>query len=665
MEAEQVEAPDFDAPPSSGPPPMPMRFKMPNETEEEETSPQDIDEQRQPPPIPTRKPPPIPSRKPPPVPEQKNEDETPSRAPPPMPQPPLAVTEEIPSRAPPPMPQPPLAVTEETPSRAPPPMPPAIPLSSGEDSETARHITTEVSLEATKFEDAKTISSRRPPPMPTKEEKRTDDGLPNISPAPPPSIKIARRPVSSRVKERQAAMFGEKKDVTKTKIEISGGGVAARLAALKAQAEKDKAEHQIHTPVVAGSGGGVKERLASLKLGGFDAEKLAARAGGRPMMGMMSQRPPSGDLSDDIKANLMAKKSRIESQLNQARVRGGDDVDELEQELILVEDEISALVAIEEAKKAQTNDEIATSVEENHAGENDIQQIQRVVVKPGRRKKTVKRMVPGESLVQAVEPLPETSTPPTRGTPLSNVVESNTVEDDERLPETPATVIASPPPPMPSSMTSSPPPMPSSMTSSPPPIPIETTSSPPPTAPLEQPVTSPPLDEDSSVKPKKDLKLSPSAPPQVVTAPAPAPIQPVAPDFVKSNTLRPSPPPSAATLPTVNQEPEKKKGGGLFRGLRKSVANKTGVRGVISGKSKAPLPQKKALSVEEAAQIVEALGGNFVAIATKMREARIDTKFLNSLHGTELEETLVDLGATDRLSRRRLIYELKLDAAES
>mmetsp|Transcript_12077 Transcript_12077/g.16342 ORF Transcript_12077/g.16342 Transcript_12077/m.16342 type:complete len:204 (+) Transcript_12077:2-613(+) len=203
------------------------------------------------------------------------------------------------------------------------------------------------------------------------------------------------------------------------------------------------------------------------------------------------------------------------------------------------------------------------------------------------------------------------------------------------------------------------------MTSSPPPIPIETTSSPPPTAPLEQPVTSPPLDEDSSVKPKKDLKLSPSAPPQVVTAPAPAPIQPVAPDFVKSNTLRPSPPPSAATLPTVNQEPEKKKGGGLFRGLRKSVANKTGVRGVISGKSKAPLPQKKALSVEEAAQIVEALGGNFVAIATKMREARIDTKFLNSLHGTELEETLVDLGATDRLSRRRLIYELKLDAAES
>jgi len=654
MEAEQVEAPDFDAPPSSGPPPMPMRFKMPNETEEEETSPQDIDEQRQPPPIPTRKPPPIPSRKPPPVPEQKNEDETPSRAPPPMPQPPLAVTEETPSRAPPPMPQPPLAVTEETPSRAPPPMPPAIPLSSGEDSETARHITTEVSLEATKFEDAKTISSRRPPPMPTKEEKRTDDGLPNISPAPPPSIKIARRPVSSRVKERQAAMFGEKKDVTKTKIEISGGGVAARLAALKAQAEKDKAEHQIHTPVVAGSGGGVKERLASLKLGGFDAEKLAARAGGRPMMGMMSQRPPSGDLSDDIKANLMAKKSRIESQLNQARVRGGDDVDELEQELILVEDEISALVAIEEAKKAQTNDEIATSVEENHAGENDIQQIQRVVVKPGRRKKTVKRMVPGESLVQAVEPLPETSTPPTRGTPLSNVVESNTVEDDERLPETPATVIASPPPPMPSSMTSSPPP-----------IPIETTSSPPPTAPLEQPVTSPPLDEDSSVKPKKDLKLSPSAPPQVVTAPAPAPIQPVAPDFVKSNTLRPSPPPSAATLPTVNQEPEKKKGGGLFRGLRKSVANKTGVRGVISGKSKAPLPQKKALSVEEAAQIVEALGGNFVAIATKMREARIDTKFLNSLHGTELEETLVDLGATDRLSRRRLIYELKLDAAES
>jgi len=74
------------------------------------------------------------------------------------------------------------------------------------------------------------------------------------------------------------------------------------------------------------------------------------------------------------------------------------------------------------------------------------------------------------------------------------------------------------------------------------------------------------------------------------------------------------------------------------------------------------MPQQQEPS-SDAATTVEALGGNFVNVAAKMREAAVDLDFLRSLTGQDLEETLADLGVKDRLSRRRLVYALKLEGS--
>ena len=49
-------------------------------------------------------------------------------------------------------------------------------------------------------------------------------------------------------------------------------------------------------------------------------------------------------------------------------------------------------------------------------------------------------------------------------------------------------------------------------------------------------------------------------------------------------------------------------------------------------------------------------------IAERIVEHHLDSTFLESLDGAAAEETLEDLGATDRLVKRRVAFELKLAA---
>mmetsp|Transcript_18644 Transcript_18644/g.22892 ORF Transcript_18644/g.22892 Transcript_18644/m.22892 type:complete len:110 (+) Transcript_18644:23-352(+) len=93
------------------------------------------------------------------------------------------------------------------------------------------------------------------------------------------------RPVSAKLAER-AAMFGGSPTKTEVKKTVntgaSGGGVKARLAAMKQQQEEEKtrarASNSEPEPV---QGGGVKARLAALKVAG---------GGAVPVFG---QKPPS------------------------------------------------------------------------------------------------------------------------------------------------------------------------------------------------------------------------------------------------------------------------------------------------------------------------------------------------------------------------------------
>lgn len=567
------------------------------------------------------------------------------------------------------------------------------------------------SPEASAVENAAAHKEGVKPPttVPALPPPTVDSGYPQASPVDTSTAK--RRPVSSRVKERQTAMFGEKKSYEKTKIQIEGGGVAARLAALKKNAEE---QHHQKQHAHFETGGGVKERLAHLKnSAGFDIEKLAARAGGGWQPSVMHKQP--SDVStegDDVRSDLVAKKLRLESQLEQKR-RAGEEISKDEAEL-------EALVqAIAELEKP------APSVEESPVPEPDdatpdrtpeLAVQQRAVVKSGRRRKTVKKMTGTDTLVDALDsPMASPSSIPQANASVASLEESPMPKALEH--SSPSMLAAHQPHPVPFSKQISPnsrqnQPTPMPVSGHPPELPAAT--QPPPAPEMNHP---PPVFEGSPVPPMPGAKQPPPMP--VGVRPPPMPIasdvvpesnstQDVAEDGEIESSIEPHAegvdhqPPSTGELqpsrsPTpadqAHREDEAKgqqstepspsghapaKSGGFLRRFRKSAAATTRVRGVFSGGgggSKAK--SKKNYNVDETAAAVAKLGGQFTAIADKIREARIDGQFLRALSKVELEETLIDLGAVrhqasstcnhhfpqvDRLSRRRVVYELGLDA---
>ncbi|KAJ8598273.1 hypothetical protein CTAYLR_005994 [Chrysophaeum taylorii] len=689
-----------------------------------------------PPPMP-KPPPPMPPPRPPAesVDSEATEDEVSSRAPPPpMPRArgsiesvDSEVSEEEPPRAPPMPPtgvprMPPPAIGAKPMPQRPPPPPAYVP----------------------KFEEAP-LGAKVPAPVdiPTVEE---EEEVPADAPAPKEEEEVAKpksggrsstkRIVSTRVQERQAAMFGEKKEVQKTKIEVSGGGVAARLAALKKNAAEHHAEQQPRQGVAA-TGGGVKERLASLQMGGFDLEKLATRAAGGGWHPPTHQKVAASALPEEPEgvADLRAKQHRLESQVEHKR-RQGDDVSREEAELAAIADQIAKLehpdadetprASAEEPPRPSSSDH----VESPSVG--GLTQ-QRATVRRARRPKTVKR-VEGEALVQAVtptnkpahhdtpdstRPLPEATTapetapeeesvdapPPTMMTPPkqqapappSGSLPTPPVFEADDVVTPPAMCAASeeangaatPPPPMPAASDASdaarspamPPPIPSQPAATPPDSPatppvakkpltgIPVLPATPPGAAAPRPSSGPPVADDEAVEERPSSLTKPpaswKAPPRPVMPPPPPPTP--APAQPREADPREEPPreqpPENECVPAQEEEevakaaPGASSKGGFMRRLRKTAAATTGVRGVFSTKKK-----KKDFTVEEAAAAVEALGGTFVPIAAKMRQARIDGPFLRTLSKTDLDETFADLGAVDRLSRRRLAYELGLDS---
>lgn len=67
------------------------------------------------------------------------------------------------------------------------------------------------------------------------------------------------------------------------------------------------------------------------------------------------------------------------------------------------------------------------------------------------------------------------------------------------------------------------------------------------------------------------------------------------------------------------------------------------------------------LQVDDIAAVVEQLGKHYTEIANAIRENGVDGAFLETLNSTELQETLDDLGVTNRLHRR--VLERKLASA--
>lgn len=624
---------------------------------------------------PPRRPPPMPGRGgPPPMP--------PSTPPPEKPPPP------IPGGGPPPMSTATVSENTEVPKSKPvrPPPPPAYVPKYDEPTETSVVDNSAMYKEGVK---PPTTVPALPPPT-------ADSGLPQASPTEKSTGK--RRPVSSRVLERQTAMFGEKKSVEKTKIQIEGGGVAARLAALKKKAEEQHHQKQ-HAHVE--TGGGVKERLAHLKnSAGFDIEKLAARAGGGWQPSVAQKQPSDASTEgDDIRSDLVAKKLRLESQLEQKR-RAGEDLTKDEAELEAL---IQAIADLEKP---------APPVEESPAPEPDdmpsdrtpeLAVQQRAVVKSGRRRKTVKKMTGTDTLVDALDvpisspsgipeananpasleesPVPaalEESSPSlaanqpysvpaaTQLSPLSTQNQPTSMPVAGNSPELPA---ATQPPPMPETNQSpplfeqsplpqrpganQPPPMPSVV--QPPPMPIASGA-------VQESDSSHVIEEDGEIESSSEPHAE-GGEHQPSTGELQPSRYPTAVDHSHREDEAKGQQPAARS--PAGHAPAKS--GGFLRRFRKSAAATTRVRGVFSGGGGASKAKsKKNYSVDEAAAAVAKLGGQFTAIADKIREARIDGPFLRALSKAELEETLIDLGAVcPRTSSTCFTVALRLTASRA
>lgn len=560
-----------------------------------------------------------------------------------------------------------------------------------------------------KYEEAPTPPPSEPEATTRKASLAPPTNVPSLAGVPAAAPK-AKRPVSSRVKERQNAMFGENKSTEKQKIVIEGGGVAARLAALKKQAAEDKQKQKHSTPTVE-TGGGVKERLAHLRENNsFD---IVARATGGFRLPMVA--PPPGshrqstEAEDDQKrADLNAKRLRLESQLEQKR-RAGEDTSQDETDL---EEIVKALADLdkpppgpspEETSDAADNDAVverpASTVSLNSADSEqrtpEMAVQKRAVVKHSRRKKTVKRMTSNDSeaLVEAIEsPVPASI----------KVIDEDAREDDPSPAVTSSPELTQTPPMAPPPM---PPPAPATpseehdtndatvrpptMTPSTPPVPPPKVASPQP-SPQPSPQKSPPAKDQP---PKKPMRRKPETTEAQASAAVPKGPPPPPMHTVRSPPATATPPPAMTKTVERSAKPAPKKEtaepvvaaqedqgeevpaaaaptasgkGGFMRRFttRKSAtpaaakpATSSAKRSVFGSKGKS----KKNYTVEEAAAVVENLGGSFVPIAEKMREARIDGPFLRAMNKTDLEETLIDLGAVDRLSRRRVAYELGLE----
>ena len=84
-----------------------------------------------------------------------------------------------------------------------------------------------------------------------------------------------------------------------------------------------------------------------------------------------------------------------------------------------------------------------------------------------------------------------------------------------------------------------------------------------------------------------------------------------------------------------------------------------------AGRAEPPRPreppkQRGDLSTEQTALKVANLGEAYAPIAAEIRDKHVDAAFLRSLNAREVDETLAELGATSRVLRRRIAYELNL-----
>ena len=71
-------------------------------------------------------------------------------------------------------------------------------------------------------------------------------------------------------------------------------------------------------------------------------------------------------------------------------------------------------------------------------------------------------------------------------------------------------------------------------------------------------------------------------------------------------------------------------------------------------------PSRARSTPGDLARRLDSLGPAYAAIGARLQEHAIDSTFLASLSEREAEETLLDLGATDRLLKRRVASELGL-----